>query len=101
MSVDTLIPIALAVVWSPLLVMAAVAALRAAADSWHHCHQRGRHHLQSSDRAQRTVEAIASRLAKEATRPRRKIKIIRRERKDPGPVTAEPASQQVPLSHRL
>ncbi len=84
-SVDTLITVALIGLWGPLLVIAAVAALRAAADSRHRRHQHGRHHPQLRDRAQRTVGEIASRLATEASRPRRKITIIRRERKIPDP----------------
>jgi hypothetical protein len=99
-SVDTLITIAIAGVWSPLLVLAAIAAIRATADSWHRRHQRGRHHFQPGDRAQRAVEEIASRLAKEAARPRRKIKVIPRKGKDPGPVTAEPSSHKGPVWRR-
>lgn len=62
--------------------MAVVAALQVTADSWWWRDQRGRHHLQFRDHAQRTVQEITERLTKETTRPRRKITVIPKRGKD-------------------
>ena len=78
MSADVLIPVALVGVWGFVFILAVILAVRETIEWWHHRHQRGRHHPQSGNHTQHTVEEISSRLRMEKPPPRRKITIVLR-----------------------